>query len=70
MATPFKIAVNKPGAVYDEEDTKHFFAEEWNAVTEAINALENLLAGGATGSFTTVDGKTVTVMNGLITSIV
>ncbi len=27
-------------------------------------------AGGATGSFTTVDGKTVTVTNGLITAIV
>ena len=35
-----------------------------------VIAIENALAAGASGSFTTVDGKTVTVTAGIITSIV
>lgn len=38
--------------------------------TTTGNAIFKALPGGASGSFTTVDGKTVTVVNGLITSIV
>jgi hypothetical protein len=45
-------------------------SREWfrffNAVYEQLGAG----AGGASGTFTTVDGKTVTVVNGIITEIV
>jgi hypothetical protein len=45
-------------------------SREWfrflNAVYEQLGGGE----GGATGTFTTVDSKTVTVVNGIITGIV
>jgi hypothetical protein len=45
-------------------------SREWfrffNAVYEQLGGG----IGGATGTFTTVDGKTVTVVNGIITEIV
>lgn len=41
-------------------------------VVGAVNATSYTVGGvaGATGTFTTVDSKTVTVTNGIITSIV
>ncbi len=48
----------------------NLMSREWfrffNAVYEQLGAGN----GGATGTFTTVDGKTVTVVNGIITGIV
>lgn len=45
-------------------------SREWfrffNAIFEQLGGGD----GGASGSFTTVDGKTVTVVNGIITEIV
>ena len=41
MATSFRTLVNKTGAIYDALKTKIFFAEDYNAHSEAINALEN-----------------------------
>jgi hypothetical protein len=37
---------------------------------DRLNKLELFLQTGVSGTFTTVDGKTVTVVNGLIISIV
>lgn len=41
MATNFRTAVNRPGVTYQEEDTKTLYAEDFNAHSQAINALEN-----------------------------
>lgn len=41
-----------------------------NASAIATGTIDNARVGGANGSFTTVDGKTVTVTNGVITAIV
>ena len=52
-----------------EAETR-LMSREWfrffNAVYEQLGGG----AGGASGTFTTVDGKTVTVVNGIITGIV
>ena len=52
------------------EPDSRLMAREWfrffNAVYEQLGGG----AGGASGTFTTVDGKTVTVVNGIITGIV
>jgi hypothetical protein len=52
------------------EPESGLMSREWfrffNAVYEQLGAG----SGGASGSFTTVDGKTVTVVNGIITEIV
>lgn len=38
-------------------------------VTDALNTVDGILNGGVSGSFTTVDSKTVTVTDGIITAI-
>jgi hypothetical protein len=52
------------------DPTTGLMSREWfrffNAVYEQLGGGE----GGATGTFTTVDSKTVTVVNGIITGIV
>jgi hypothetical protein len=52
------------------EPESGLMSREWfrffNAVYEQLGAG----SGAASGSFTTVDGKTVTVVNGIITEIV
>jgi hypothetical protein len=45
-------------------------SREWFRFFNAIYEQLGSGAGGATGTFTTVDGKTVTVVNGIITEIV
>jgi len=40
------------------------------ALASAMMAVQDKLLAGASGNFTTVDGKTVTVLDGIITSIV
>lgn len=40
------------------------------SLTDVDAIVAYALTGGATGTFTTVDNKTVTVTNGIITSIV
>jgi hypothetical protein len=45
-------------------------SREWFRFFNAIYEQLGGGAGGASGSFTTVDGKTVTVVNGIITEIV
>jgi peptidoglycan/xylan/chitin deacetylase (PgdA/CDA1 family) len=45
------------------------YMRHWNDTTSAWQPWV-LMAGGATGTFTTVDSKTVTVTNGIITGIV
>lgn len=65
-------------AVYDETGTLKakidkdgkFFGPSGSDLQDQITTLSNILSGGASGSFTTVDGKTVTVTDGIITSIV
>ena len=55
-----------------------FIAKKFDDIEENISSLDNTLAGyissdgstGATGTFTTADLKTVTVKDGIITSIV
>jgi hypothetical protein len=63
LATPFKI-LRSNGDIFTTGDL--------NASTGNVNASSYSVSGsaGASGSFTTTDGKTVTVTNGLITSIV
>ena len=52
------------------DSTTGLMSREWfrffNAVYEQLGGGE----GGATGTFTTADSKTVTVVNGIITGIV
>ena len=57
---------NYPVGIYD---LSHNSWQMWLSTLSAYNK-ENSLLTGASGSFTTVDGKTVTVVNGIITSIV
>jgi hypothetical protein len=45
-------------------------AREWFRLFNAVYEQLGGGAGGASGTFTTVDGKTVTVVNGIITGIV
>lgn len=44
--------------------------EHENYLVENFSLLQELLANGATGTFTTADGKTVAVTSGIITNIV
>ena len=57
---------NYPVGIYD---LQHPLWQMWLSTLCAYNTANGLLSG-ASGSFTTVDGKTVTVVNGIITSIV
>lgn len=57
---------NYPQGIYD---IKHHTWQMWLSALTAYNT-ENSLLTGASGTFTTVDGKTVTVVDGIITSIV
>lgn len=41
-----------------------------DTVEEVLQEVGTQLSGGVTGTFTSADGKTVTVTNGIITSIV
>ena len=41
-----------------------------DTVEEVLQEVGTQLSGGATGTFTSADGKTVTVTNGIIVSIV
>jgi hypothetical protein len=52
-----------------EADTV-LISREWFRFLNAMFEQLGGGAGGASGSFTTVDGKTVTVVNGIITEIV
>jgi hypothetical protein len=52
-----------------ERDTV-LMSREWFRFFNAIYEQLGGGAGGASGTFTTVDGKTVTVVNGIITGIV
>ena len=45
-------------------------SREWFRFFNALSEQLGGGAGGATGTFTTVDSKTVTVVNGIITGIV
>lgn len=45
-------------------------SREWFRFLNAVYEQLGEGAGGASGTFTTVDGKTVTVVNGIITEIV
>src|SRR5574343_578575 len=45
---------NRPGVTYDPDDTKTFFAEDLNAVTEEIVAIENELGASPKGDDDTV----------------
>jgi len=57
----------------DASTSKHGLMKKFPGGTSDFLRADGTFAappGGATGSFTTVDGKTVTVTNGLITSIV
>ena len=40
MSTPFRTLENRPGVVYDEDDTKRLYAEDMAAIHGAVNALE------------------------------
>ncbi len=50
-------------AVYDKIESLN------QSLTAHIESIRENGAGGSTGSFTTNDGKTITVTNGIITSI-
>jgi hypothetical protein len=67
-----KLAINSTGGY--GYDTWNFNALQQGGVTVAtqtwVNGLGFLTGNGVNGSFTTADGKTVTVSNGLITNIV
>jgi hypothetical protein len=52
-----------------EADTV-LMSREWYRFFNAIYEQLGGGTGGASGTFTTVDGKTVTVVNGIITGIV
>lgn len=55
LTTPIlRTAVNKPGTVYEAENTKRMFAEDWNAAGDALDnheerivELSNLLNGSS-----------------------
>ena len=65
-----KVLAKDPGdfprGIYD---VSHTTWQIWFATLCAYNKSNGLLSG-ASGTFTTVDGKTVTVVNGIITSII
>lgn len=65
-----KVLAKEPGS-YPQQiyDLRHNAWQMWLSALCAYNK-ENGLLTGASGSFTTVDGKTVTVVNGIIVSII
>jgi len=65
-----KVLAKEPGT-YPRGifDLSHNSWQMWLSALSAYNK-ENGLLTGVSGSFTTVDGKTVTVVDGIITSIV
>lgn len=46
MSTTFRTFTNRPGVVYDENKTSVIFAEDINAITQAINDIEENGPGG------------------------
>ena len=65
-----KVLSKDPGS-YPQQiyDISHHSWQMWLSALCAYNK-ENSLLTGASGTFTTVDGKTVTVVNGIVTSII
>jgi hypothetical protein len=66
-------------AVYTETPTRtpvsagnKYWADNltWKDLPNPLEVCEPIITTGASGTFTTVDGKTVTVTNGIITGIV
>ena len=66
---PNSTQIPAPRVPVVEPDNK-LMSREWFRFFNAIYEQLGSGAGGATGTFTTVDGKTVTVVNGIITEIV
>ena len=66
-----KVLAKEPGT-YPQGifDLSHNSWQMWLSALSAYNKENGALAGESFGTFTTVDGKTVTVINGIITSIV
>ena len=65
-----KVLAKEPGS-YPQQiyDLSHHSWQMWLSALCAFNK-ENGQLTGASGTFTTADAKTVTVVNGIITSIV
>lgn len=53
IVSPRTIA-NRPGVVFDPDDTKTFFAEDLNAVNDEVVAIETELGENPKGAFATV----------------
>jgi hypothetical protein len=71
------IEVEESISNFNHDDTKNIkggAVGEYNHITDdelsLLNGINNIISNGATGTFTSQDGKTITVTSGFITSIV
>jgi hypothetical protein len=65
----FREKSNRPDISYEPNRKYNLFVEDFSALESAVQAIENYLKNAANGTFTTADGKLVTIANGVIISI-
>ncbi len=61
-----ELDLSPPNVLTEPEELERYLFENFSRVQSILEDLD----AGVDGTFTTVDGKTVTVTNGIITSIV
>ncbi len=62
------MQLNSP--ITEDRELNAFLYQLSTNINDLFSLIEANKVSGATGTFTTVDGKTVTVTNGIITSII
>lgn len=66
----YKTPIDKNGLNEAIKQALHGIEDDYTKMADRINYILTALDSGASGTFTTVDGKTVTVAGGIITGIV
>jgi len=55
--TTFREKENRQGVLFDETDKTHIYVEDFQAVEEAINTIEQNLGDTYVGAFTTLSER-------------